>query len=121
MLSDGNRCKLMLVTTAAITPVTETCEAAEELRETAHMTLAPIVVNKCDPEVPVVDASQLEATMRDAYQYIALRGKAQTEAIGVLTDSLELPQLTVMRRRLSGESLITLMADDLEAAIRKLP
>lgn len=121
MLSDGNRCRLMLVTTAAITPVTETCEAAEELRETAHMTLAPIVVNKCDPEVPVVDTSQLESTMREAFEYISLRGKAQAEAIGVLSDSLELPQLTVMRRRLSGEPLITLMADDLEAAIRKLP
>ena len=121
MLSDGDRCKLMLVTTAAITPVTETCEAAEELRDTANMTLAPIVVNKCDPEVPIVDTSMLEATMREAFDYISLRGKAQIEALGVLSDSLDLPQLTVMRRRLSGEPLITLMANDLEVAIRKLP
>ena len=121
MLSDGTRCKLMLVTTAAITPVTETCEAAEELRETAHMALAPIVVNKCDPEIPIVDTSMFESTMREAFDYISLRGKAQAEAIGVLSDSLELPQLMVMRRRLSGAPLITLMADDLEAAIRKLP
>ena len=85
------------------------------------MTLAPIVVNKCDPEVPIVDTSMLEATMREAFDYISLRGKAQIEALGVLSDSLDLPQLTVMRRRLSGEPLITLMANDLEVAIRKLP
>ena len=36
MLSDSARCKVMLVTTAAITPVTETCEAADELMDKAH-------------------------------------------------------------------------------------
>jgi hypothetical protein len=111
----------MLVTTAAITPVTETCEAADELVEKAHIALAPIVVNKCNPEVPRVDEALLLPSMRDAYQYLSLRAEAQSEAIGVLTDSLEQSQLHLIPHHSDGTDLITAIADDLEQAIRDLP
>jgi anion-transporting ArsA/GET3 family ATPase len=121
MLGDPARCKVMLVTTAAITPVTETCEAADELVEKAHIALAPIVVNKCNPEVPRIDETLLLPSMRDAYQYLSLRGDAQSEAIGVLTDSLEQAQLHLIQLHSEGTALINSIADDLEQAIRELP
>lgn len=120
MLSDSSRCKVMLVTTAAITPVSETCEAADELMEQAHIALAPIVVNKCNPEVPHVDEALLPPTIREAYQYISQRAEAQSEAIGVLTDSLEQPQLHLMHHREEGIALIEAIANDLEQAIRNM-
>jgi anion-transporting ArsA/GET3 family ATPase len=121
MLSDPARCKVMLVTTAAITPVTETCEAADELTEKAHIALAPIVVNKCNPAVPRVDEAILLPSTREAYQYLSLRAEAQLEAIGVLTDSLEQPQLQLIQHHSDGTALINAISDDLEKAIRDLP
>jgi anion-transporting ArsA/GET3 family ATPase len=121
MLSDAARCKVMLVTTAAITPVTETCEAADELVEKSHMALAPIVVNKCNPDVPRVDDASLLPSAREAYQYLSLRAEAQSEAIGVLTDSLEQQQLQLMQHHSDGTDLINAIANDLEQAIRNLP
>jgi hypothetical protein len=121
MLSDSARCKVMLVTTAAITPVTETCEAADELMEKAHIALAPIVVNKCNPDVPRVDEAILLPSTREAYRYLSLRAAAQAEAIGVLTDSLEQSQLHLIQHHSDGTALINAIADDLEQAIRDLP
>jgi hypothetical protein len=121
MLSDPARCKVMLVTTAAITPVTETCEAAEELMEKAHIALAPIVVNKCNPDVPRVDEAILLPSNREAYNYLSLRAEAQSEAIGVLTDSLEQSQLHLTQHHSGGTILINAISDDLEQAIRDLP
>jgi len=121
MLSDPARCRVMLVTTAAITPVTETCEAAEELMDKAHIALAPIVVNKCNPEVPRVDEAILLPSTREAYKYLSLRAEAQSEAIGVLTDSLEQSQLHLTQHHSDGTALINAISDDLEQAIRDLP
>jgi predicted secreted protein len=111
----------MLVTTAAITPVTETCEAADELMEKAHIALAPIVVNKCNPAVPRVDEAILLPPIREAYNYLSLRAEAQSEAIGVLTDSLEQSQLHLTQHHSDGTALINAISDDLEQAIRDLP
>jgi len=120
MLADPARCRVMLVTTAAITPVTETCEAADELQETSHIALAPIVVNKCNPDVPRIDEALLLPSTRDAYRYMSQRAAAQADAIGVLTDSLEEHQLHLMRHRADGSALINALADDLEQAIREM-
>ncbi|CAB4594284.1 unannotated protein [freshwater metagenome] len=121
MFADGTRCKVMLVTTPAITPVTETCEAAEELRDQAGVALAPIVVNKYEVLVPTIDTTSLSPNSRDALQYLAQRGVAQTDALGVLSDSLELPQLVTKRHRLTGEELVVALAEDLEEAIKAMP
>ena len=120
MLADPARCRVMLVTTAAITPVTETCEAADELQETSHIALAPIVVNKCNPDVPRIDEALLLPSTRDAYRYMSQRAAAQADAIGVLTDSLEAHQLHLMRHRADGPALVNALADDLEQAIREM-
>jgi hypothetical protein len=89
--------------------------------EKAHIALAPIVVNKCNPEVPRVDEALLLPSMRDAYQYLSLRAEAQSEAIGVLTDSLEQAQLHLIQLNSEGTALISAISDDLEQAIRDLP
>ena len=120
MLADPARCRVMLVTTAAITPVTETCEAADELQETSHIALAPIVVNKCNPDVPRIDEALLLPSTRDAYRYMSQRAAAQADAIGVLTDSLKEHQLHLMRHREDGPALVNALADDLEQAIRAM-
>jgi RecJ-like exonuclease len=89
--------------------------------EKSHMALAPIVVNKCNPDVPRVDDASLLPSAREAYQYLSLRAEAQSEAIGVLTDSLEQQQLQLMQHHSDGTDLINAIANDLEQAIRNLP
>ena len=65
------------------------------------MNLTPIVVNKCEALVPAIDVTHLSAEMREAYQYARDKQSAQEDALAVLTDSLELPQLHLSRHRLN--------------------
>jgi hypothetical protein len=71
--------------------------------------------------VPRVDEANLLPSMRDAYHYLSLRAEAQSEAIGVLTDSLEQAQLHLIQLHSEGSALINAIADDLEQTIRDLP
>ena len=121
MLADGTRCKILMVTTPAMTPVQETVEAATELRDDVHIVLAPVVVNKIEPVVPSLNTSELSQELVDAYTYASQRSQSQQEAIAVLSSTLELPQLTVTRRRLDGEELVNAMVKDLTLAIDALP
>jgi arsenite-transporting ATPase len=121
MLADANRCKILMVTTPAMTPVTETLEAITDLQSSVDIALAPIVVNKREIPPPVVDESLLEGYMRDAYGYVAAKESAQSEALALLQSSLDIPLLTIARRRLKGSALIELMANDLETSMRLLP
>ena len=121
MLADGTRCKILMVTTPAMTPVQETVEAATELRDDVHIVLAPVVVNKKEPDVPSLSTTDMSQELVDAYTYAAQRSQAQQEAIAVLSSTLELPQMTVTRRRLDGGELVTAMVEDLALAIDALP
>jgi anion-transporting ArsA/GET3 family ATPase len=121
MLADATRCKILMVTTPAMTPVTETLEAITDLRASVDIALAPIVVNKREIAPPAVDESLLEGYMRDAYGYVAAKETAQSESLALLQSSLDVPMLTISRRRLKGAALIELMTNDLEASMRSLP
>ena len=121
MLSDASRCKILMVTTPAMTPVSETLEAITDLQDSVDIALAPIVVNKREISPPVVDETLLEGYMRDAYGYVTAKESAQSEALSLLQSSLEIPMLTISRRRLKGAALIELMSNDLEASMRSLP
>ena len=121
MLADGTRCKILMVTTPAMTPVQETVEAATELRDDVHIVLAPVVVNKTEPAVPQLSTSELSQDLVDAYTYASQRSQSQQEAIAVLSSTLELPQMTITRRRLDGEELVNAMVEDLTLAIDSLP
>jgi hypothetical protein len=121
MLADGARCKILMVTTPAMTPVQETVEAATELRDDVHIVLAPVVVNKIEPAVPTLNTSELSQELVDAYAYASQRSQSQQEAITVLSSTLDLPQMTITRRRLDGEELVNAMVEDLTLAIDALP
>jgi anion-transporting ArsA/GET3 family ATPase len=121
MLADATRCKILMVTTPAMTPVTETLEAITDLQASVDIALAPIVVNKREIAPPSVDESLLEGYMRDAYGYVAAKETAQSESLALLQSSLDVPMLTISRRRLKGAALIELMTNDLEASMRSLP
>jgi anion-transporting ArsA/GET3 family ATPase len=121
MLADGTRCKILMVTTPAMTPVQETVEAATELRDDVHIVLAPVVINKKEPDVPSLLTTDMSQELVDAYTYAAQRSQAQQEAIAVLSSTLELPQMIVTRRRLDGGELVTAMVEDLALAIDALP
>jgi arsenite/tail-anchored protein-transporting ATPase len=121
MLADGTRCKILMVTTPAMTPVQETVEAATELRDDVHIVLAPVVVNKKEPDVPSLSTTDMSQELVDAYTYAAQRSQAQQEAIAVLSSTLELPQMIVTRRRLDGAELVNAMVEDLALAIDALP
>jgi arsenite/tail-anchored protein-transporting ATPase len=120
MLADGTRCKILMVTTPAMTPVQETVEAATELRDDVHIVLAPVVVNKKEPDVPSLSTTDMSQELVDAYTYAAQRSQAQQEAIAVLSSTLELPQMIVTRRRLDGAELVNAMVEDLALAIDAL-
>jgi anion-transporting ArsA/GET3 family ATPase len=121
MLADGTRCKILMVTTPAMTPVQETVEAATELRDDVHIVMAPVVINKKEPDVPSLSTTDMSQELVDAYTYAAQRSQAQQEAIAVLSSTLELPQMTITRRRLDGGELVTAMVEDLALAIDALP
>lgn len=120
MLADGSRCKILMVTTPAMTPVQETVEAATELRDDVHIVLAPVVVNKREDTVPVLNTSGMSPELVNAYEYATKRSQAQHEAVSLLHTSLDLPQLTVGRHRLDGEQLVTAMVENLKTSIEAM-
>jgi anion-transporting ArsA/GET3 family ATPase len=67
MLSDPQRCRVVLVTTPEETPVSETVETAQLLRERAGVTLLAVVVNGRLPVLsfpPIADAASLGSLAR---------------------------------------------------------
>lgn len=111
-LRDGARCKMVMVTTAAITPVAETIEAINSLQATVDIALASIMVNKCDRDVPAISA-ELSTPLSDAYIYACTRHAAQQNAIAQLSDATQVSQLHVSRYRLDGRALIEEIATDI--------
>jgi arsenite/tail-anchored protein-transporting ATPase len=120
MLADGTRCKILMVTTPAMTPVQETVEAATELRDDVHIVLAPVVINKMEPAVPSLSTSEMPQDLVDAYTYASQRSQAQRDAIEVLSTTLDLPQMSVTRRRLDGAELVNAIVEDLARAMEAL-
>jgi len=116
MLSDGRRCKLLLVTTAAFTPVMETVEALAQIHTTVNMSLASIVVNKCDEDVPALHTA-LESPLADAYNYALQRHAAQQEAITQLSSAITAEQIHIARHRFAGALLVEEIAADIAAQI----
>ena len=116
MLSDGNRCKLLMVTTAAITPIAETMEAIAGIQSTVNMSLAPIVINRCDEDVPEINAT-LTSPLAEAYAYARERYVAQQDAMTTLRDDVATTQIHVARHRLSGAALVEEIAADIAAQI----
>lgn len=120
MLSDPSRCKMVMVTTPAMTPVAESIEAMNKVRDSVGITLAPLIVNKCDAEVPEI-APPSEQYLAEAYNFARQRSAAQREAIMVLSESLTLQQLHVPRFLAEGPDLISDIAGALKSQFEAAP
>ncbi|MFN5602251.1 MAG: hypothetical protein ACK48T_09035, partial [Acidimicrobiaceae bacterium] len=86
---------------------------AEDLQDSVGIVLAPLVVNKCEPSVPILSTPPNNADDAEAYEYASQRYAAQSAALQVLSTSRNEAQLRVMRRRLDGPELVSSLADDL--------
>ena len=121
MLADPSRCRLMLVTTPAMTPVAETLDVAARIKSTVNMTLTPFVVNKCEPAAPVLAHRPAEAHLVRAYDYAHQRERAQLDAIDMLRKTDEHPIIFLPRMRADGTTLVTELADGITRGIGELP
>jgi anion-transporting ArsA/GET3 family ATPase len=102
LLTDPDRCQVLLVTLPEETPVNEAAETAGRLRERVGVHLGPVVVNGLYPPVPGIEsAAELVAgvpageaePLRAAAAFRRSRHELQQEQLRRLADALELPQL----------------------------
>lgn len=111
MLSDPTRCRVMLVTLPEETPVNELVETAFHLEDRVGVSLAPVVVNGCYPDVPIpetidVAGIQNEAALVDVFVSVreaedlaaaagfrSTRRRNQLEQNERLANKLPLPQV----------------------------
>ena len=66
LISDPDRCQVMLVTLAEETPVSEVVDTAYAIEDRAGVALGPIVVNGCFDPLPVPVAANATAILDDA-------------------------------------------------------
>lgn len=121
MLADDSTCRLILVTTPAMTPVTETTEAAASITRDVGIALGPVIVNMCD-EIPApMNTSGLPDSLRDAYEYASARGESQRAAIAALASAQRtgspVPHIECSRHRLDGLPLVESLASELSRAL----
>jgi anion-transporting ArsA/GET3 family ATPase len=107
LLDDPERCQVMLVTLPEETPVNELVETAYQLEDRVGVSLGPVVVNGCYPDLPGLDADPAEAaaaggtslrpgeaaTLAAAAEFRRDRMSLQAEQLTRLNDALPLPQL----------------------------
>lgn len=107
LLSDPDRCQVLLVTLAEETPVNEVVETAFALEDRVGIKLAPVVVNGLYPILDGLDADPAEvasaagvrvgkqqlAALRDAADFRRQRQALQADQTARLAELLPLPQL----------------------------
>ena len=109
LLTDPERCQVLLVTLPEETPVNELVETAYSLEDEVGISLGPVVVNGTYGEIagldtdPLAAAEEAGASLRageakalaDAAEFRRHRSALQAEQIDRLADLLPLPQLTL--------------------------
>lgn len=107
LLADPSRCQVVLVTLPEETPVNELVETAFKLEDQVGVSLGPVVVNGCYPELPGLDVSPTPAAkaagtslrsgeagaLAAAAAFRTERTALQAEQIERLATALPLPQL----------------------------
>lgn len=107
LLSDPERCQVVLVTLPEETPVNELVETAYQLEDRVGVSLGPVVVNGVYPELPGLEvepeaaAKAAGASLRPgeadalaaAARFRRDRTALQAEQVGRLAEALPLPQL----------------------------
>ena len=120
MLADPGRCRVVIVTTPAMTPVMESTEVIEELTGARGITIAAVVVNKCEPTLPAIDVSVLPADMAAAVRYGLEREASQRSAIAELARTVDIDSFTVQRHLVEGGALLEQMTNEIESGIAGL-
>ena len=107
LLTDGDRCQVLLVTLPEETPVNEVVETAYKLEDRVGVSLGPVVVNALYPAVAGLDADPGAEAARagvhlrpgeahalaEAARFRLRRTALQTEQVERLAKALPLPQL----------------------------
>jgi anion-transporting ArsA/GET3 family ATPase len=137
MLTDHERCRVMLVTLPEETPVNELVDTAFSLEDRVGIGLGPVVVNGVYDDLPGVDGDPLEAAaaagatlrpgeaeaLRAAAAFRADRTALQTQQIARLADRLPLEQIRLpfVFTTEIGPDELDLLADRFLAEIERLP
>ncbi len=137
MLTDHERCRVVLVTLPEETPVNELVDTAFHLEDRVGVGLGPVVVNGCYDEVagigadPVVAAAAADVTLREgeatalsaAASFRSDRAALQAEQQARLAAQLPLPQLRLpfVFTTEIGPAELDGLADRLLAEIAALP
>ena len=137
MLTDHERCRVVLVTLAEETPVNELVDTAFSLEDRVGIGLAPVVVNGVydeikgldrDPEAAAVEAgTSLRAgeaeVLAEAAGFRRDRTELQSEQVGRLASALPLPQIRLpfVFTTGIGPAELDLLADRLLAEVEALP
>jgi len=109
LLTDPERCQVLLVTLPEETPVNELVETAYSLEDEVGVSLGPVVVNGTYAEIPGLDADPVLAAaeagaslrkgeaqaLADAAAFRRHRMALQAEQIDRLAELLPLPQLSL--------------------------
>ncbi len=137
MLTDPTRSQVMLVTLPEEMPVNEVIESAYQLEDRIGVSLAPVVVNSCIPEIPGLDCDPLAAAgevgveleegtalaLRSAADFRLRRRALQIEQLERLSQELPLPQIAIPL--VSSETIslpdIAVLASALATGVKKLP
>ncbi len=107
LLSDPERCQVILVTLPEETPVNEVIETAYKLEDQVGIKLGPLVVNGVYPTLTGLDDDPAEvasaagvaltldqaAALRDAAAFRSQRQELQAEQLARLDEALPLPQI----------------------------
>ena len=137
LLSDPNRCQVLLVTLPEETPVNEVVETAFKLEDRVGVSLAPVVVNGLYPALTGLDVDPVEAAaasgahlrngeadeLRAAAAFRRQRQQLQAEQVARLADALPLPQLHLPYLFTTGlgPPEVDVLAAALGDAVRALP
>jgi anion-transporting ArsA/GET3 family ATPase len=136
LLTDPNRCQVLLVTLPEETPVNELIETAYRLEDEVGVSLGPVVVNGRYAELaglvrdPVDAAAEAGASLRtgeadalrDAANFRRHRAELQAEQVARLAEQLPLPQLSLpfLFDAELGPAAVDLLADELLRGIEQL-
>jgi hypothetical protein len=137
MLTDHERCRLLLVSLPEETPVNELVDTAFNLEDKVGIGLGPVVVNGCYDDVPglatapAAAADAADATLREGEADVlaaaaairADRTALQVEQLGRLADQLPLPQLRLpfVFTTEIGPAELEVLADRLLEQVAALP
>jgi anion-transporting ArsA/GET3 family ATPase len=139
LLTDPERCRVLLVTLPEELPVSETIETAYSLEDKAGIQLGPVIVNACDPEPvgldrPVAEvaaeagitsaatSSEHLAALEAAREFRLARHAVSAEQVDRLLRELPLPHLLVpaLDAPSIGPAETALLADALASAVGEL-